>query len=284
MACVLLASFFMLTACQPLRPVPGEIRVVRPMPNLAVDDPLAGATTYVFEVDDEAITAPETVPNGPASVKFTNSATTPQVLETIWVDAGTTVEEGMAAVPLGIAGKTGTFNIVFLQPGQSIEALLDFSTYEAYAIYRNFSEDADTVAFVTGDEAALPGRPLTGVGLSMADFSFLMPEKVSAGPLWWEITNGGSQTHEVSLFKLSDELTAEMIFERLAAVDAAGQMPPTVEEIPGWGLGAGLVAHVRWDLEPGRYLILCRVPDWRTMPPGVDHWHLGMTREFEVVK
>jgi hypothetical protein len=237
----------------------------------------------VIDVNEQGVTAPAKVEAGLVPVVFTNSGQAPHVLELYWMAEGVTPQDALNAGPQGSPGKSGTIAVPFLAPGARLETVLDFGAYPNYFVTENFVENPSLVEFAAAGEPVATEPPVADVEVGLVDFSIVMPDELTAGPLLWQVKNTGSQTHELALFKLEGDLTAEKMEEQLAAVDANGQAPPAVEAIPSWAIGAGLTTWVNYDLSPGKYLVLCRVPDWSTMPPGEDHWHKGMLKEFVVV-
>ncbi len=268
----LMFALFVLSACQPIQST---------APVAAAKTPDMGSV--VIDINEEGLTAPSAVSAGLVPVVFTNSGQAPHVLEMYWMAEGVTVEDALNAGPLGSPDKSGGMTVSFLAPGASLETVIDFGVHPNYFVEEVFVENPGRVQFTASGESTTAEAPDADVKVGLVDFNIVMPDEIKAGPQWWQVKNTGSQSHELALFKLDGDLTAEKVMERLAAVDAEAQVPPTVEEITSWAPGVGLTTWVKYDLSPGKYLVLCRVPNWSTMPPGQDHWHMGMLHEFAVV-
>lgn len=109
-----------------------------------------------------------------------------------------------------------------------------------------------------------------------------MPDEIKAGPMWWQLTNKGTQPHDLSIHKLGDGLTLEDLEAQLEAAEADPQAPPPEGAAPLAAVGVGQTMWIQYDLPAGDYVVLCQVPDFSTTPPGPSHWHKGMLHEFTV--
>ncbi|HET9201065.1 MAG TPA: hypothetical protein VFO84_08845 [Dehalococcoidia bacterium] len=90
-------------------------------------------------------------------------------------------------------------------------------------------------------------------------------------------TNAGEQPHEVVVATVEGDTTVEEIIETVANEEE----PEGVTDIAGTGAGPGGEGALAFEepLEPGRYVMLCFVPDEETGDP---HAALGMAAEFTV--
>jgi hypothetical protein len=129
----------------------------------------------------------------------------------------------------------------------------------------------------------------TNVDVTAKNYEFQgIPETVDAGAALFRLSNGGTEWHEMTLFKINegeqrplDELLAlpEEEAQALATPVGGAFAPPE----------AGDFAAV--DLEPGRYAAVCFIPVGATPdvieggqePDGAPHFTEGMAHEFEVV-
>jgi hypothetical protein len=130
------------------------------------------------------------------------------------------------------------------------------------------------------DEFVLAECGYETIDVTASEYTFEgMPATVPAGTVAFSFTNGGSEPHELIMFKRADgedrsidELLAlpeEEMFSALSFAGAAQADPgKTTASIP--------------TLEPGKYIGVCFLPTGGTegSPP---HFMEGMTAEFEVV-
>lgn len=136
-------------------------------------------------------------------------------------------------------------------------------------------------------------EPTADVNVTAMDFSYNMPDQVTAGHQIWEMFNNGPEPHELALMTLTPDIPVEQviqIWEQISepAPATPGATPPSAPSgpppfAPAGGLQAidpGIPGWLVLDLQPGRYLALCNVPDPKTGKP---HFELGMYKEFNVV-
>jgi len=111
----------------------------------------------------------------------------------------------------------------------------------------------------------------------MTEYSYQLSGPVSAGRHLIQVENRGSQPHESDIVRLAPGKTARGYIAWLAGGEHG--LPPS--DVAG-GVGDFIAGRTVWmavTLPPGRYLIICGVPDARDGKP---HYQLGMVREFEV--
>jgi len=116
------------------------------------------------------------------------------------------------------------------------------------------------------------------VDLELNEFSFEFDtQKTRGGGFAFSIKNSGDQAHEVVLVKVPEDLDIE------AALESEDQ-PEGVEDIASNGpFPPGDEGTLVFDepLEPGRYVLLCFLPDSED-PEGTQHANKGMWAEFTV--
>jgi hypothetical protein len=118
------------------------------------------------------------------------------------------------------------------------------------------------------------------VELSGGEYSYLVPESVPGGWTTLAFENTGKEPHEFALAKLANGMTMEDVEAYLADPAAQQQPPPAWVEIRAGipTLDSGEEAALSQQLEPGRYALICFLPD----PKGVPHFARGMVRELVV--
>jgi hypothetical protein len=132
-----------------------------------------------------------------------------------------------------------------------------------------------------GEDDVAVLRVVTGSpGEEQPEYRFEVPSGIAAGATRLALTNAGDEPHHAQVFRLDDGASVA----DLAAALANGG-PPAALEVGSFVGGTGLVAPGResradaiLDLEPGRYALICFVPDAEGMP----HVAHGMLQPFEV--
>jgi uncharacterized cupredoxin-like copper-binding protein len=111
----------------------------------------------------------------------------------------------------------------------------------------------------------------------LRDFSFVLPSTLPAGKtVVVQVTNQGSQPHEMALIKLHPGKTMKDAVAFLVHPTGA----PPFDDAGGMGaLQPNTSAEMELTLQPGSYGTLCFVPDAKT---GVPHFMLGMQGSFIV--
>jgi hypothetical protein len=128
--------------------------------------------------------------------------------------------------------------------------------------------------------------------ITAVDYEFEeLPETLDAGPTLFEMVNEGAEAHEMAIVRINDDVTDPI--EDIAAL-------PEEEAMSKITMAGGLFAmpgdtgYATATLEPGRYGVLCFLPEGSTpehmehmeasgeMPEGQPHFMLGMSGEFEV--
>lgn len=126
-------------------------------------------------------------------------------------------------------------------------------------------------------DAPSAAAPETDVSIELADFAFVPPSDVTAGAHVFSVTNGGEQPHEAVLMKLDEGATAA---EVAAAFAPGASGPPPAMPVGGVApIAPGASQFFPADLGPGRYALLCFLPDPASGKP---HVELGMMAEFDV--
>jgi uncharacterized cupredoxin-like copper-binding protein len=118
-----------------------------------------------------------------------------------------------------------------------------------------------------------------------------LPAEVPAGIHLWEVTNGGTQIHEMAIAQLAPGVPAQAIIASItappASPEAAGPAaspeaagpPPFVALSGAAPMSPGATNYVELDAQPGEYLVACFVPDAET---GMPHAMMGMVGSFTV--
>lgn len=144
-----------------------------------------------------------------------------------------------------------------------------------------------TLAIWSSSATARPADAAAGapkaneLTVEAADYAFIMPDSVAAGPTRIRLVNRGPELHHVQLIRLEQ---GKKLGDLFAAMQAHGEqhgaLPSWAREVGGPNTpvpGGESVAIV--DLAPGTYAVLCVIPS----PDGKPHVMKGMARELTVV-
>lgn len=115
-----------------------------------------------------------------------------------------------------------------------------------------------------------------------AEYRFDVPGSVDAGPVRIDLTNEGIEPHHAQVLRLHDDATVD---DLQAALEEGG--PPAALGVGTFVGGTALVApdgeasraDAVVDLDEGRHVLLCFVPD----ASGTPHVAHGMVQAFDVV-
>lgn len=140
---------------------------------------------------------------------------------------------------------------------------------------------APAIAALVAAPAATAGGPgsppaTPAVTIVTAEYGFTLPASVAAGPTVLRLSNHGKTVHHVTLIRLEN---GKRVADLVAVLSKPG--PPPTWAVPVGGpnaVGPGGTASAVVDLHPGRYALLCFVPD----PDGKPHFMKGMARELLV--
>lgn len=260
----------LLVACQPVQP-PGQAVDVAAMPPVVT-----------LTVTDAGLEAPAEIPSGVVAVRVEGGD--PENLpEMARLNDGVTMAQvndalaqpdpigALALVSLlGSASASLDGQIVYdLQPGN-------------YAAVLFAPEGPPQVIPVTSGAPSGAAAPVADVNVALVDFSFVMPDTISAGPHVWQIENLGGQWHEMGIVQLNQGVTVKDVLDWVEAMGPEGpSAPPPFEEGLFWApMGASQRAWVTWELAPGEYTVICFLPDLAgDMSPHAAH---GMVRTLTV--
>jgi uncharacterized cupredoxin-like copper-binding protein len=119
-------------------------------------------------------------------------------------------------------------------------------------------------------------EPKADVSVHMAEYSYKLSRPITAGEHRLRVDNDGSQPHELELVRLAD---GKSVVDLEKWVDSQ-QGPPPGEPLGGVAtMAPGEQAYFSADFTPGRYALICFVPDARDGKP---HFIHGMAQELTV--
>ena len=181
----------------------------------------------------------------------------------------------------------------------SVTAFLDAGTYAVICLI----PDAQGVPHVAhgmlamlqvSEGASTTSDPVADGTITLVEMAFDgLPTEVPAGTYTWQVTNGGTQLHEMALLQLVPGVPADGVIAGItagpeaaaspAAVPAASPEasgpPPFVSLAGAAPMSPGATNYVEFNAQPGEYVVVCFVPDTET---GMPHAMMGMVASFTV--
>ena len=131
--------------------------------------------------------------------------------------------------------------------------------------------------FVRGGKPTKVSTPKPSLSVKQVDYQFILSKRIESGLHTIEVMNHGTQPHELVVVRLAPGATVRDV---LASFEPGGAGPPQGELVGGiTGIEKGERVRFTGEFEPGRYGLICFVPDAVTGRP---HFLHGMTTEFTV--
>ena len=134
--------------------------------------------------------------------------------------------------------------------------------------------DAEETETETDDGTAEGG----GATYVATEFAFKGPDLLPAGSVSLTMDNQGKQMHELALGELLDGKTMSDV-HALLKKGLPKKPPKWFREVGGTGAQPGETGTMDAELTPGRYVMICFVPDTDSKKP---HVMLGMMKEVTV--
>ncbi len=230
---------------------------------------------------------PSTVPAGPIAFHLADTGREPHHAAILRLEGGKTAADLAAALktpgPLPPwARMVGGPNAV--DPGGSTNAtlVLEPGRYAVICLVTSadgvphFAKGMIAQFEVTGAKArgALPRADLV---LRLTDYAFTPSRPLAAGRQVIRVENAGPQTHEVVLARLEPGQSLDQVI----AWEKGGEKGPFPVALAGGiaPMDSGRAAQFETTLKPGRYALICFVPD---VADGKAHLMHGMGREIAV--
>jgi uncharacterized cupredoxin-like copper-binding protein len=233
---------------------------------------------------------PATVPAGPVRVTLANQGSEDHHAQVLRLDGGATLEDLQAALATGdpaavtevgsFVGGTGLVSpgegsradaVLGLEPGDHV--LLCFVSdgagvpHVAHGMLRPFQ--------VTGADDPPPApAPEADGEIELDDYAFTVPDRIE-GDATLAVTNrSATEAHEMVMARLDEGTTLDDVVAALRA-----HRPLPARAVGGMqAVPPGTTEHLRLDLDPGRYVLVCAVPS----SDGTPHFDAGMIREVTV--
>ena len=131
--------------------------------------------------------------------------------------------------------------------------------------------------FVRGGKPTRVSTPKPSLTVKQVDYQFILSKRIESGFRTIEVMNHGTQVHELVVVKLASGATIKDV---IASFEPGAAGPPPGELVGGiTGIEKGERVQFTTEFQPGRYGLICFVPDAITGQP---HFLHGMTTEFTV--
>lgn len=195
-----------------------------------------------------------------------------------WVEEVTAGLEGLKAdAPEAISGAVTGMADALLEPVGN----LDEEAFFAATMSETYTEDASAIDdFVVGE------CEFSNIEVTAIDYAYEADvEGLEAGQVAFDFSNEGTEFHEMALIRINDD-TTETIEELLELPEEEAMTKTTFMGISFAAPGEGSTMYA--DLEPGRYVMICFIPQGSTSleaaetAEGPPHFTQGMLTEFSV--
>ena len=248
-------------------------------------DPTTRVATVIAK--DFAFIASDSIPGGWTTFRMKNEGTMLHHVAIFRVDSGKTIADAQAVfknppplpawlVPVGGPNST--------DPGTESNATLNIQAGQYLMLC--FFETPDHVPhfakgmihpFVVTAANGSNTEPAADATITLADYSFTVDGKLSAGKHTIRVLNKGPQDHELILARLAPGRTMKDL-----GVWAAKMEGPPPASVLGGVMGFSKSTGVKYfdiDLTPGNYAMLCFLGDVKDHQM---HFKHGMGKEFKV--
>lgn len=256
------------------------------LPSAAHAETTAGPNVVKVVAREFQYKMPDILPAGPTLFHFTNDGTQLHHMTLVKLEQGKTLAD-FTALPPGPppawAVLMGGPNTPMPKGGQD-EDIVDLSPGN-YAVICVIPDSDGKPHMMKGMAKALTVTPSTeernmpasDLTLTLTNYEFTFSTPPTAGRHVIRVVNDGSQPHEAVLFSLAEGKTGEDI---ATWVSTGMQGPPPGAPVTGISAEApGKANTLLLDLNPGRYALLCFMPDAKDGKMHVAH---GMIYNFKV--
>jgi plastocyanin len=284
-----------------LRIVPAALFVVAAIASPSIRDAAAASQSVKHPVvtvhaREFAFIAPASIAAGTTTFRLVNDGKEVHQISILKLANGKTLADYAAAMKANQPAPwaTGVGGPNAAGPGQTMDATvtLDAGNYimvcwipspgppvphMAKGMILPFTVTAAGGVTPAGAATSYASEPVPDVHLELFDYGFKFSKPLTAGKHTIHVMNIGQQEHEAVLVKLAPGKTMKDLD---AWFESGMKGPSPIETTPGMaGLGKGRTGTFTTDLAPGRYGVVCYIPDAKDGKPHVMH---GMVQEFTV--
>jgi hypothetical protein len=248
-----------------------------------------GDAPIVFTAHDYGFTGPDRIPAGLTTVRIVNKGHDLHHVQFLKLLPGKTAEDfrgAIAADPTRLPSwvqYVGGPNANL--PGSRSSATMNLT--EGDYVLMCWIPDKNGVPHVAlgmhkalsvrGGKLAKISEPKPSITIKQIDYQFVLSKRVESGLQTIEVMNHGTQPHEAVLVKLAPGATVKDVID---SFEPGASGPPRGQLVGGiTAIEKGDRVYFTGEFEPGRYGLICFVPDATTGKP---HFLHGMTTEFTV--
>jgi hypothetical protein len=251
----------------------------------------AGSTTVdaTYIAKDYAFSGPDEIAAGWITVKLVNQGEDLHQLQFVQLPSGKTAKDFTAEIianhkrlPPWVLRRGGPNSVI---PGQQAEATVHLEPGE-YVVICGIPDRHGVPHVALGMLKALRVMPAgsqnmnpphADVTITELDFSFELSQSIRAGSSTVRVMNKGSQAHEVVVVQLARRATVNAFLDDFQPGVVTS---PSGKPIGGMvGLEPGGEGYFTIDFVPGRYGLICFLPD---LIRGAPHFTRGMLMDVTV--
>ena len=235
--------------------------------------------------EDFKFDAPDIIPAGLTEFRFLNKGPALHHLAILKLTANKTVDDLRAALaepgpPPSWVKEYGGANAPV--PGEESNVTLTL-TPGNYALIcfvdiggpPHFAKGMVRALRVVPSKVSNP-RPPASVTMTLFDYNFKLSGPIRAGTRTIRVHNAGKQHHEVQLVQLAPGKTVKEVLDWIGKPDG----PPPGKAMGGVaGMEAGMTESFTANFTPGKYGLICFLPDVKDGKPHLAH---GMVQEITV--
>jgi len=253
----------------------------------------SGIPEVTFEATDFGFAGPDKIQSGWVAVRVVNKGKDLHHITLLRLESGKTAKDFTQAVasdpsyfvtkvPAWVKFSGGPNGII---PGESASAMVNLQpgNYVATCIIPD-SHGVPHVRLgmvkpltVVGPPGYNGPEPVATITITAREFNFSPDRAIVAGRQTIRYVNGGTEAHEMVLVQLPSGKT---VGDFAAAFAPGHSGPPPGKPIGGFsGIEKNGYGFVTVDFSPGRYGLICFLPDMEENKP---HFAMGMMYGFEV--
>jgi plastocyanin len=250
----------------------------------------------VVHATEYAFIAPTSIAAGTTTFRLVNDGKEPHQISILLLDRGKSLADFVDAMKANqpTPWATGVGGPNAAEPGQTIDATvnLDAGNYVMLCWVPSPGTPVPHVAkgMIQALAVTAPGdvrqaaaatqeisEPEPDVHLELAEYAFKFSKPLTPGKHIVQVMNTGTQDHEAMMVKFH---VGKTLKDLDAWFEGGMNGPAPFTAVPGLaGLGKGRTATFTTNLTPGRYGIVCNIPDTKDGKPHSMH---GMTLEFSI--
>lgn len=250
--------------------------------------PPTGANVVTIVATDFAFAIPDTLPAGLTTLQMVNNGQEQHHMVVIHIAEGKTLADFQAVMTesktpdwITFPGSPGA-----VAPGDTstTTATLEAGQYVAICFIpspdgKAHAEKGMVRPFVVAGALPTPAaaEPEADVTVTLSDYAFAFSKPLTAGAHVIRVENAGPQVHEITFERLDE---GKGLQDFVAWGQGGMKGPPPSTPVGGLiGPTKGGHAYLSVTLPPGKYLVLCYVPDEKDGKPHIMH---GMMQEITI--